>query len=304
VNRMMLVPWLSMIMAMSLPAVSRRAVTGAGAALLFAQPVTADVVGEREVTTTIQVTPTPGKPAVKVTGVGDPSWKFPQRDITRAVYSQPWPSVYPFSGSDFTRMDEADDKEFYRFPKLVYHIDEGSVCALTRYYDAMIPDHSDVLDICSSWVSHYPRDFPSRMKSIVGVGISGVELACNDQLSSFKAQDLNQKPKLPFPDQSFDCVTCVVSFDYLTKPLDVMREVSRVLRPGGQLILSQSNRCFFTKAVAVWTRDMSDSAHLRVLGTYVHFADGLGEPEALDISPTGPGTNDPMYIVRARRRTA
>ena len=75
----------------------------------------------------------------------------------------------------------------------------------------------------------------------------------------------------------------------------------RVLRPGGRVILSQSNRCFFTKAVGVWTADMSDAAHLRVLGTYIHFAGGLGPPRAFDISPKGPGVNDPMYIVSATR---
>ena len=96
-------------------------------------------------------------------------------------------------------------------------------------------------------------------------------------------------------------VTCVVSFDYLTKPREVMAEVARVLRPGGRVVLSQSNRCFFTKAVGVWTADMSDAAHLRVLGTYVHFAGGLGPPRAFDISPKGPGANDPMYIVSATR---
>tara|TARA_B100000795_G_scaffold238582_1_gene199798 strand:- start:8 stop:244 length:237 start_codon:yes stop_codon:yes gene_type:complete len=77
--------------------------------------------------------------------------------------------------------------------------------------------------------------------------------------------------------------------------------VARVLRPGGKLILSQSNRCFFTKAVGVWTADMSDSAHLRLLGTYIHFEPKMSEPSAFDISPKGPGTNDPMYIVEATR---
>ena len=100
--------------------------------------------------------------------------------------------------------------------------------------------------------------------------------------------DLNAKPVLPFPDKSFDVVTCVVSFDYLTKPKEVMKEVARVLRPGGKLILSQSNRCFYTKAVGVWTADMSDAAHLRVLSTYIHFTDGLGTPKSLDISAKGP----------------
>ena len=59
----------------------------------------------------------------------------------------------------------------------------------------------------------------------------------------YKQADLNEKPVLPFPDKSFDVVTCVVSFDYLTKPKQVMAEVARVLRPNGKVILSQSNRC-------------------------------------------------------------
>ena len=41
--------------------------------------------------------------------------------------------------------------------------------------------------------------------------------------------DLNAKPKLPFADGSFDVVTCVVSFDYLNKPKEVLAEVARVL---------------------------------------------------------------------------
>jgi ubiquinone/menaquinone biosynthesis C-methylase UbiE len=40
-------------------------------------------------------------------------------------------------------------------------------------------------------------------------------------------------PRFPFADSSFDVVTCVVSVDYLTKPLEVFKEISRVLRPGG-----------------------------------------------------------------------
>jgi ubiquinone/menaquinone biosynthesis C-methylase UbiE len=62
------------------------------------------------------------------------------------------------------------------------------------------------------------------MKSISGTGISALELACNDQFKPagyFKQADLNVKPALPYPDRSFDMVTCVVSFDYLTKPLQV-----------------------------------------------------------------------------------
>ena len=129
------------------------------------------------------------------------------------------------------------------------------------------------------------------------------QLPVGDAPATVGARQSHVKPKLPFPDSSFDVVTCVVSFDYLTRPREVMREVSRVLRPGGRVILSQSNRCFYTKAVKAWTDDMSDGAHLRVLSNYIHFADGaFGPITALDISPQGPGTNDPMYIVTAAKR--
>jgi len=262
-------------------------------------------ISAREITTPISVR-VPGREPIQITrrrytGMGDPSWTYQERDVSGSVFARPFSAQWPYTEEDFRRIDEEVDTAFYKVPKLVYHIDEGAVAALTHYYDKAIPDGSAILDICSSWLSHYPRTFPIRMSKIVGSGISDAELACNDQLNSYVAADLNRSPKLPFADRSFDVVTCVVSTDYLTKPLQVMKEVARVLKPGGKVILSQSNRCFYTKAVKVWTDDMSDGAHLRVLGTYLHFAGGFSPPRALDISARGEGTKDPMYIVEAKR---
>ena len=73
-------------------------------------------------------------------------------------------------------------------------------------------------------------DFKSKMKSISATGISEIELKCNDQISSYKQADLNLSPKLPYPDNSMDVVTCVVSFDYLTKPRQGMREIRMALQ--------------------------------------------------------------------------
>lgn len=55
-------------------------------------------------------------------------------------------------------------------------------------------------------------------------------------------------------------VTCVVSIDYMTNPRAVMEEVCRVLKPGGRAIMSISNRCFPTKAVAIWLQTNVRSA--------------------------------------------
>lgn len=119
---------------------------------------------------------------------------------------------------------------------------EPAVAALTQYYRKNIPRNSDILDICSSWVSHYPLEFKDTMKSIQGTGMNGLELQYNDQLSSYVQRDLNVEPSLPYPDNSMDVVTCVVSIDYLVQPITILKEVHRVLRPGGKVIISQSVR--------------------------------------------------------------
>lgn len=137
-------------------------------------------------------------------------------------------------------MDESDDDVFYEQPRLVYHIDDAAVSALTDYYSRNLKDGEDVLDICSSWISHYPDNWKGR--DVVGLGMNKYELSQNKQLTSYVVKNLNKDPVLPFENSSFDKVTCVVSVDYLNKPLEVFKEIGRVLRPGGECILSISNR--------------------------------------------------------------
>jgi SAM-dependent methyltransferase len=211
----------------------------------------------------------------------------------------------PFSPFDLSRIDPTPDRAFYALPRLVYHIDEPAAAALTQFYRITIPPGSDVLDVCSSWVSHYPAEFPSAMKSICGTGMNGFELRLNDQLTGgCKVADLNAggAPVLPYPDGSFDAVTCALSIDYLVRPVQALREVRRVLRPGGVAIVSQSNRCFPTKAVRMWL-GMNDRQRLELINGYFAGAGGFVDPrQAYDISadvPPGFGYRDPMFVVVA-----
>lgn len=159
-----------------------------------------------------------------------------------------WPAAWPYSPDDFERSDESDDGIFYSEPRLVYHIDDAAVTALTDYYATNLQDGQDVLDICSSWVSHYPKDWKGG--KVVGLGMNDYELEQNPVLSSYVVKDLNQDPTFPFEDASFDKVTCVVSVDYLNKPLEVFQEIGRVLRPGTHGTIASFG------VVAGWPRDM------------------------------------------------
>lgn len=44
---------------------------------------------------------------------------------------------------------------------------------------------------------------------------------------------------LPFPDNTFDVVTCLEALEFMTDPAEVLREIVRVLRPDGLLLISQ-----------------------------------------------------------------
>lgn len=233
----------------------------------------------------------------RFTGDSTP-FSFPVQPV-RLVHE--WPEMPPFDPEDFSRMDGTDDRLFYGLPKLVYHIDEPAVAALTQYYRNNIKEGSDILDICSSWVSHYPLEFPDTMGKICGTGMSDFELKNNDQLTGgYKQADLNSAPVLDYADNSFDVVTCVVSIDYLVSPIQVLKEVHRILRPRGKMIVSQSNRCFPTKAIKMWL-DMNDRQRLELINAYFQYAGGFEPRKAFDITADVPGGgyHDPMFIVEA-----
>ncbi|KAL9443750.1 hypothetical protein AB3S75_017015 [Citrus x aurantiifolia] len=212
-----------------------------------------------------------------------------------------WPEQFSFKEEDFQRFDESPDSLFYETPRFVTHIDDPAIAALTKYYSEVFPPSNtpgvSILDLCSSWVSHFPPGY--KQDRIVGMGMNEEELKRNPVLTEYVVQDLNLNPKLPFEDNSFDVITNVVSVDYLTKPIEVFKEMCRVLKPGGLAIVSFSNRCFWTKAISIWT-STGDADHVMIVGAYFHYAGGYEPPQAVDISPN-PGRSDPMYVVYSRK---
>ncbi len=52
--------------------------------------------------------------------------------------------------------------------------------------------------------------------------------------------DLNHEP-LPYPDASFDLITCTEVAEHLENHFELLREVRRILKPGGRAIFSTPN---------------------------------------------------------------
>ncbi len=66
------------------------------------------------------------------------------------------PGDPPFEEGHFRRVDESVDAHFYQQPRLVTHIDDAAIGALRDHYAKFLPRQGRLLDLMSSWVSHYP----------------------------------------------------------------------------------------------------------------------------------------------------
>ena len=194
----------------------------------------------------------------------------------------------------FDRADPTPDDDFYAVSRLVTHIDEGAIAAVGALYEEL-GLHGKVLDLMGSWVSHFTQ--PPQQLTVLGMNPE--ELAANPAAHERVVHDLNVDPTLPFDDAAFDAAVCCVSVDYLVRPVEVFRDVARVVRPAGLFVCTFSNRCFPTKAIRGWLVT-SDQQHCELVAEYFRRAGGWDAPTAELRTPlTQPG--DPLYAVWARR---
>ena len=155
----------------------------------------------------------------------------------------------------------------------------------------IVEDCPVILDLMAGWDSHIPEHLsPSR---VVGLGLNPNEMKRNKNLSEAVIHDLNKDPILPFPDQTFDAVLNTVSVDYMTGPIQVFREVGRVLKPGGLFLVVFSNRMFPEKAVKIWRESGEDE---RVILVEEFFQEsGSFEKPTLYVSRGKPRPRDDKY---------
>lgn len=203
-------------------------------------------------------------------------------------------SIFP--KTYFRRQDERDDSTFYDQPRKVVHIDDHAIGALQRLYADVVPPGGHLLDLMSSWRSHLPASL--RPTWVDGLGMNADEMADNPQLDDFVVQNLNQNPSLPYADDTFDAAMCAVSVQYLTQPIRVFEAVRRVLRVGAPFVVSFSNRCFPSKAVAVWL-SLGDEGHIELVQSY--FSHSGGWRDVIVHRTLGRrsfvGSADPLYAV-------
>ncbi len=202
--------------------------------------------------------------------------------------------VETFAPGFFDRVDRGPDAHFYAVPRFVTHIDDDAIAAVGALYEDL-GIHGDVLDLMGSWVSHF-RVVPAHLTVL---GMNEDELTANPSATSTIVHDLNSDPVMPLDNDAFDAVVCCVSVDYLLRPVEVFRDVQRVLRPRGPFVCTFSNRVFPTKAIRGWLA-ASDDGRAEIVATYFRASGGWDEPTIQRRTPTD-HRGDPLFAVWATR---
>lgn len=182
----------------------------------------------------------------------------------------------------------------------VTHIDDHAIDRLYDYYAQVLPDNGRVLDLCSSWISFIPKE--KAQLEVVGLGMNARELEANSKLVNRIVQDLNLDPTIPPSHDGYEAAMCVVSIDYLNKPVQVLSSLKERMVRGGKVHLVISNRCFPTKVIKRWL-EISEEERLKMVGDYLHFA-GYEGIEIVTLSDgwaegsRGRMRVDPLWVVR------
>lgn len=213
-----------------------------------------------------------------------------------------------FAKDAFSREDDRDDTLFYETDRFVSHLDETALETVKHVIGYVIrTERPVVLDLMAGPDSHFPATL--KPGKAVGLGLNPSELQVNADLTETVIHDLNRDPVLPFPDHTFDAVVNTVSVDYMTRPVEVFREVRRVLKPGGIFLVVFSNRMFPQKAVKVW-KEAGEGERLILVHEFFQAAGGfedgrefvsMGRPRPRDDKYARMDIpSDPVFAVYAR----
>jgi SAM-dependent methyltransferase len=223
------------------------------------------------------------------------------------IVCEPWEEKGTFDyfdPLDFARDQEGPDAEFYEKPRIIDHLDSLALATVEELFARLIPEGSRILDLMAGPSSHLPGEL--NPVAVTGVGLNQEELDANAALTDKVIHDINGDPRLPSEDELFDVALLTISVQYVTHPIEIFREVARVLKPGGLFITTFSNRMFPPKSVNIW-KATNESERVELVQGYYAKSDRFvvsgdfeskGKPRPEDDKYYEMGIpSDPIYAV-------
>jgi ubiquinone/menaquinone biosynthesis C-methylase UbiE len=154
-------------------------------------------------------------------------------------------SLFPNSHSEeqqLVQLHQKDTMEEFHKAYFQHEMEKGTNCLKRFHQFSQEWDRWKVLDFgCGG--GGLTCQLSSRFQEAWGIDIDPEKLAHAEREAAARGQR-NVKfchydgKQVPFPDESFDCVFCVDVVEHLPDPARFIVDFLRLLRPGGQLLLS------------------------------------------------------------------
>jgi SAM-dependent methyltransferase len=129
-------------------------------------------------------------------------------------------------------------------------------------------DFSHVLDLLGG-SDRFVSD--GTVGSLMGPAPSARRADAHRRLMLQVADDLNEQPLLPFEDDAFDAVLVTLDVGALRRPLEVFREVGRVLQPAGLVAVGFGQASYDEAHTRLWAL-AEDRERLMLAEAFIEFA--------------------------------
>lgn len=242
-----------------------------------------------------------------------------------------WPPVWPYAPNDFTpkedieepkginpvgilsgnfpNMDDLEqENENEKFDALKYwgeekaseftEIEDEAASSLTNHYSFYLKDNMSVLEFGAAENSYLPEAL--NLEHHVGVGANQKLMNLNPSLTESFVVDLNNVDEERGIDsdelkklgaEKFDVIIMANTIDFLSSPREVFKSAWALLKPGGLMIVSFTNREAYSQKFGraqnkMW-EDRNDDQHMWICGSFFQFSagDGWEGLKGFDISP-------------------
>lgn len=172
---------------------------------------------------------------------------------------------------------------------------------------SMLPREWHVADI-GAGTGHMLPTLAAQFERVIAVEPAEAMLDCarqrvaQDELKNvdLRAGDLT---RLPIDDQAVDLATAMLVLHHVASPNEAMREMFRILRPGGRVLIveqqAHENQDFYARMQDLWWGFDSDDLGRRMAA--VGFADIAGRRLLSAASQESAADSPPLFVLTARR---